>query len=174
MKIRAAQNPAAAATILPPITPTAVGSPTVMTTQKRLLTLDDVMSNGTALGQPPLKRHAMESSIITSSASLGTSPTLAASATPTANPALATLYGYNTLCSVPQAMHSTPTAYYQQAVPMLQLYGGGIGGAITTPVTTPSAQLTAFNLPNTSSNAAANGTAASYAFLNGQNQIMLK
>lgn len=173
MKIRAAQNPAAAATILPSYTPTAIGSPTVMTTQKRLLTLDDVMSNGTALGQPPLKRHAMESSIITSSASLGTSPTLAASATPTANPALATLYGYNTaLCSVPQAMHSTPTAYYQQAVPMLQLYGG-VGGAITNPATTPSTQLTAFNLPNTSSNAA-NGTAASYAFLNGQNQIMLK
>ena len=60
------------------------------------------------------------------------------------------------------------------AVPMLQLYGG-VGSAISTPVTTPSTQLTAFNLPNTSSNTA-NGAAAtaaaSYAFLNGQNQVI--
>lgn len=170
MKIRAAQNPAAAA-MLPSLSPAAIGSPTVMT-QKRLLTLDDVMSNGTALGQPPLKRHAIESSIITSSASLGSSPSLAASAN-ASNNHLATLYGYNTaLCSMPQAVHTTPTAYYQQAVPMLQLYGG-VGNALSTPAGAQSTQLTAFNIPNTSTNAA-NGTAASYAFLNGQNQIMLK
>jgi hypothetical protein len=131
------------------------------------------MSNGTALGQPPLKRHAIESSIITSSASLGSSPSLAASANAANNPALATLYGYNTaLCSMPQAVHTTRTAYYQQAVPYLQLYGG-VGNALTTPAGAQSTQLTAFNIPNTSTNAA-NGTAASYAFLNGQNQIMLK
>nr|CAB3263669.1 muscleblind-like protein 1 [Phallusia mammillata] len=186
-KIRAAQNPAAA--FLPPLshgTLATSAQPAVMA-PKRVLTLEDVMTNGSALGQPPLKRHALESSIITSSASgLGSSPGLAPSPSGSQSAAtLAALYSYNNaaLQGLVTLPHQTlpaanPTAYYQQAagVPMLQLYGntGGTLGPGSAAAAAQSAQLAAFNLPSTSASTPS-ASATSYAFLNGQSsQIMLK
>jgi len=81
------------------------------------------MTNGSTLGQPPLKRHAIESSIITSSATSGlaSSPGLSPSSAGSQNAAaLAALYaGYNTsalsaLTTMPQAVQTATPAYYPQ------------------------------------------------------------
>lgn len=76
------------------------------------------MTNGAALGQPPLKRHALDSSIITSGGNtIGNSSGLTTS-TNTAHQALTALYGYtgSTLPGLAAINHqnlATPTYYHQ-------------------------------------------------------------
>jgi len=100
-KIRAAQNPGAS--LLSSLAPAAIGSPQPV-----------MLSNGNPLGQPPLKRQVMESSIISSTggqASLqAPSPVVSHAGTPAS---LAALYGYSGL--LPQALqHNQTPTYYQQ------------------------------------------------------------
>ncbi|XP_076807561.1 uncharacterized protein LOC143450768 isoform X3 [Clavelina lepadiformis] len=172
-KIRAAQSPAA--TFLPSLSPATIASPhqTVMTAQKRVLAIEDVMTNGTHLGQPPLKRHAIETSVITSAGSgIGTSPGLTSSSSNSQTAALAALYGYNNLTTMHHQAMQTAPAYYQQAVPMLQLqYGATAAGALNAAAPGHTTPFTAISFPTTSTSSA-NGTTTPYTLLNGQNQLV--
>ena len=57
------------------------------------------------------------------------------------------------------------------ALPILQLQYGGASGALAA-APAPTTSLTAFSLPNSTSNNV-NGGPASYAFLNGQTQVRI-
>lgn len=176
-KIKAALNPAAAS-LISSLTPTISSHHGVM------------LSNGNTLGQPPMKRQVMESSIISSSGPSQAAGLQAPSpvVSHSGSASLAALYGYPGLLPQAPLQTATPT-YYQQAVPMFQLYGTGGANAAALSATAsqsvPSAQLAALNLPampstSTSSAgvnnsaAAAAAAAASYALIDGRNQILLK
>nr|XP_009862110.1 zinc finger protein isoform X2 [Ciona intestinalis] len=164
-KIRAAQNPNAA--FLPQMA--ASGS---ITPQPAVM-----IGNGSSIGQPPLKRHALESPAITTATStLGSSPALPPSPNSSHNAAtLAALYSFNGNAALqnltalpPHVLQSQPTLPYYPQMPIMQLYGG-TGSAIAPPAA-QSAPLTSYSLPVSSSNAN-NGSTPSYALLNGQSQL---